>query len=394
MRVGIRHRGRRSRHAPPICCSAVRRVFARQPFDAQPGETDRRLRRSHRHGSGSDDAGDSGSARRRKDLRRRADDLPLVAAGRRVGVTAVSHKVIRNLLDAVLREAAVLGVVVKAAHKLARKPIRPARAQRSPPASARSSTTTKRCRALASGEVNVLGGTAWLWAREDAERASTCWSWTRRARCRSPACWRSRRPREPGAARRSAAAGTAAEGQPSRRRRRLRAGVPARRRTDDAGGSRTVPSGDVAAGAGDLRVHVRSVLRGQARSRSRPRTAALDRRRRVRRRRSVVGAGRPSRESERIAEEVEAIATSWRALLAPGARWIDEHDSERPIGPTDFRIVAPYNAQVNRLKERLDGLRRASRHRRSVPGAGGADRHLLDGRVLPRGGAARDGVPV
>ncbi len=42
----------------------------------------------------------------------------LVQAGKRVGVTAVSHKVIRNLLDAVRREAARLDITVQCGHKI------------------------------------------------------------------------------------------------------------------------------------------------------------------------------------------------------------------------------------------------------------------------------------
>ena len=37
-------------------------------------------------------------------------------------------------------------------------------------------------------------------------------------------------------------------------------------------------------------------------------------------------------------------------------RWIDEKGQERPLTPGDIRIVAPFNAQVNRLTERLGPL--------------------------------------
>jgi uncharacterized protein len=58
-------------------------------------------------------------------------------------------------------------------------------------------------------------------------------------------------------------------------------------------------------------------------------------------------------------EEVEAVAALVSSLCAPGSRWIDEDGAERPLTPADLRIVAPFNAQVTRLIERL--------HERNVP---------------------------
>ena len=36
-------------------------------------------------------------------------------------------------------------------------------------------------------------------------------------------------------------------------------------------------------------------------------------------------------------------------LARPGARWIDEASEAQPLQPSDIRVVASYNAQVNRL---------------------------------------------
>ena len=55
-------------------------------------------------------------------------------------------------------------------------------------------------------------------------------------------------------------------------------------------------------------------------------------------------------------EEVEAVARLVDTFLAPGASWIDEHGAVRPLTAADLRIVSPFNAQVNRLAERLAGL--------------------------------------
>ena len=56
-------------------------------------------------------------------------------------------------------------------------------------------------------------------------------------------------------------------------------------------------------------------------------------------------------------QEVDVVARIVDRLLVPGAQWVDEHDDSHPLAPTHLRVVAPYNAQVNRLTERL-----ASRH--------------------------------
>jgi uncharacterized protein len=53
-------------------------------------------------------------------------------------------------------------------------------------------------------------------------------------------------------------------------------------------------------------------------------------------------------------EEVETVATLVGQLLR--ATWIDQDGVAAPLSPADLRIVAPYNAQVNRLAARLEPL--------------------------------------
>jgi uncharacterized protein len=78
-----------------------------------------------------------------------------------VGVTAVSHAVIRNLLDEVVRASAADHVPVAITQKVS--------ASSTPrPAGISEVTTNDRPLAgLRGGQVNVVGGTAWLWSRED-----------------------------------------------------------------------------------------------------------------------------------------------------------------------------------------------------------------------------------
>jgi hypothetical protein len=85
----------------------------------------------------------------------------LVAQGKRIGVTATGHSVIRNLLDAVSQVTARLGRNdVTLGHKLEA-------------ADDNSGNVTEfddnkaALDALQSGEITVLGGTAWLWSRPE-----------------------------------------------------------------------------------------------------------------------------------------------------------------------------------------------------------------------------------
>ena len=88
----------------------------------------------------------------------------LVQRGARVGVTAVSHKVIRNLLDAVMKEAGARSSQIRCAHKVSEE-------SETPPPVREITGNEEALASLAAGDVSVLGGTAWLWARSDAEDA-------------------------------------------------------------------------------------------------------------------------------------------------------------------------------------------------------------------------------
>ena len=87
----------------------------------------------------------------------------LIRHGKKVGVTAVSHKVIRNLLNRILIVAKGTGLAdVSCMQKLSEE------SDENPPPGI--SFTTSNATALAAiqnGACHVLGGTAWLWSRED-----------------------------------------------------------------------------------------------------------------------------------------------------------------------------------------------------------------------------------
>jgi uncharacterized protein len=91
--------------------------------------------------------------------------VDLVRSGRRVGVTANSHKVIGNLLDEVVRAAGQDLWFLDRAIRVGQKPGR-----NEPPtctAAKEYKTNELALGAIAGREVEVLGGTAWMWARED-----------------------------------------------------------------------------------------------------------------------------------------------------------------------------------------------------------------------------------
>jgi uncharacterized protein len=89
----------------------------------------------------------------------------LVRRGLRVGVTAVSHKVIRNLVDATLKAANECGLPISCVHKVTRK------SGNSGPVEEIIDNGECLDR-LRDGRASLLGGTPWLWARPDAHGAA------------------------------------------------------------------------------------------------------------------------------------------------------------------------------------------------------------------------------
>jgi uncharacterized protein len=56
-------------------------------------------------------------------------------------------------------------------------------------------------------------------------------------------------------------------------------------------------------------------------------------------------------------EEVECVASIFDTLIRPGVKWIDDQRGSRQLGPEHILIVAPYNAQVSDLAARLPSAR-------------------------------------
>ncbi|PDT46645.1 nuclease [Sinorhizobium fredii] len=85
----------------------------------------------------------------------------LVRQGKRVGITANSHKVIRNLIDKTIEVANERGVIVPAGQKLSSK-------AEDTDGIRFYSENADAVTAIASGEVLLMGGTSFFWAREAA----------------------------------------------------------------------------------------------------------------------------------------------------------------------------------------------------------------------------------
>jgi uncharacterized protein len=85
----------------------------------------------------------------------------LIRQGKKVGITAVSHKVIRNLLDEVVSAAYESGIAdLRCIQKVSEKP------EENAPGITFATDNAEPLAALRSG-TKVVAGTPWLWSRED-----------------------------------------------------------------------------------------------------------------------------------------------------------------------------------------------------------------------------------
>ena len=279
--------------------------------------------------------------------------VDLVAAGRRVGVTANSHKVVGELLGKVTTVARARGVPVAIGQK----------AREDNDDVGHGAIFLKKNEhardGLAAGELDVVGGTAWLWAREDmAESVDTLV--IDESGQMSLADVLAAAPRagnlvllgdpqqldqplqgfHPRGAERSALAHLL-DGAPV---------MPPSRGLFLDGTWRLHP--DICAYTsevfyeGRLRAHEhreRHVVRGG----EPPFTGSGIR---------FLPVAHEGRSSE-SPEEVALIRERVGALLAGGAVWTDANGREHPLTRDDIVVISPYNAQVRALGAALPGVR-------------------------------------
>ncbi len=269
----------------------------------------------------------------------------------RVGVTAVSHKVIRNLLEAVSRAGAESGKVVPLAHKIG--------SDDTPSDDGPIRDVKQNAQAFAAlDEGCVLGGTAWLWSRDEAvERLDYLFVDEAGQMSMADVLAVSRSARN-----------IVLLGDPQQLEQPQQAAHP--EGTDVAAlvhlldGGRTLPPHKGLFLDTTWRLH--------------PRIAAFtselyyDGRLVARDGNDVMVLTGPTRfapgglyyvpvqhegNQNEALEEVAAIRDVALDLLQSGVQWTDAAGQIRPIAPNDVLIVAPYNAQVGALQRALPGMR-------------------------------------
>jgi uncharacterized protein len=300
--------------------------------------------------------------------------LAAVAAGLKVGVTANSHKVIRNLLDAVLEcrsspGALASGTEIRIGHKCGPDELD----DESGEGGVELFRDNGGARAALTGSaVNVLGGTTWLWARpEFAESVDLLF--VDEAGQMSLA-------NVLGVAR--SANSVVLLGDPRQLDQPTKGshpdGVAVSALEHILGGAQTMPPDRglflpitwrlppaICGFTSELFYEGKLEPKpGLERQVLKPAVAGGHR--------AAVGGGlQPSRQfsgagfwlvtvghaGNRSASDEEAaeVARIVSLLLAPGSLWVDEHGVESQMTPSDIRIVAPFNAQVHRINEAIGG---------------------------------------
>lgn len=275
----------------------------------------------------------------------------LAAAGKRVGVVAPSHKVIVNLLQAVASQARKAGETVVMGRKIGSDEDA-GEASRTGIVAFDDNDTARA--AVATREVQVLGGTAWLWAREEFADAVDV-LFVDEAGQLSLANALAVSP---------AAGSLVLLGDPQQLDQPQKGshpdGVDVSALAHVLGGAATMPADrglflpetwrmapEVCAFTSEL------FYAGKLQSRAgleRQRLDGLD---------ALDGAGVrwlpvPHAGNQNwSAEEIEAVDALVTRLLAGGARWTDADGASHAVRAEDILVVAPYNAHVNRLSDRL-----------------------------------------
>jgi len=279
----------------------------------------------------------------------------LVRLGKRVGVTGPSHKVIRNLLDAVAEAAAETGVRVRLGQRVN---------EDKAAASANASSITPFFdnddaeHAIAQHLIDVLGGTTWLWARAASVRSVDV-LFVDEAGQMSLANT---------IAASQAASSLVLLGDPQQLEQPQKGshppGVDVSALDHILQGQQTMPAGcglflpvtwrlspDVCTFTSEMFYEDKLT--------SKP---GLERQRLAGSRRfsgsglfcvDVVHEGCRNASDA----EVDVVAGIVQELLSPGTTWVDERDDAHPVTVKDVLIVGPYNAHVSRLQERLPAHR-------------------------------------
>jgi uncharacterized protein len=274
----------------------------------------------------------------------------LVQQGKRVGVTATSHKVIRKLLDDAAKMAATDGIVIKLGQKVGDG----SEAEQSKAGGVvEVDDNGEALRLIQSGSVNVLGGTAWLWAREDFAQAVDVLFVDEAGQMSLANVL----------ALAHAAGSLVLLGDPQQLEQPKKGshpdGVNVSALQHIIGAHQTVPAdrGIFLPVTWRLAPSISAFTSEVFYERRLTSKPGLENQQLTGGRFS--GSGLWVREVEHDGnrnasdEEVEAVADLVDTLTAPGAQWIDEHGLAKQLTAANILVVAPYNAQVSRLSDRL-----------------------------------------
>lgn len=275
----------------------------------------------------------------------------LISKGKRVGVTANSHKVILNLLDAVRDASHKLHVDARVAHRCDDED------RIDNPDVIHSPSWQHALEMLESGEVNVLGGTAWLWARPELELAVDVLFVDEAGQVALANVVAVSR----------AAQSVVLLGDPQQLEQPIKGthpdGVGVSALQHLLAGHPTVPADmgmllPVTWRLSPSICEFTSELYYERKLRSRD---GLEKQ-------VLTGTGSfdgsglwlvevPHEDNRNYSdEEVDVVEGLVRQLIAKRSRWTDMNGKTQQMRGADIVVVAPFNAQVNRLADRLEGL--------------------------------------
>jgi uncharacterized protein len=275
----------------------------------------------------------------------------LVGQGLKIGITALSHKVIDNLLRAVHEASAETGVAVRLAHKFDDKD---GESAGGPVATLKENEDV--VEALHTGQANVVGGTSWLWARPELA-SSVDVLFVDEAGQMALANVLAVSP---------AARSVVLLGDPQQLEQPRKGthpdGVALSALEHILGGERTIPAGRGIFLPVTWRLAPRiceftSEVFYDSRLSTRPEAGAQ----RLRGASGLADAGLQFIPVEHdgnrnySTEEADVVANLVSRLTAAGVTWCDANGDEHQMTTSDVLIVAPYNAQVTRVLEGLHG---------------------------------------
>jgi len=279
--------------------------------------------------------------------------LAALRDGKRVGVTANSHKVIRNLLENVQAAALEAGsAVVRCVHKITEQN------DECPDWLTEETNNEEALTAIRTGECEVLAGTAWLWSRADAVGAVDL-LFVDEAGQMSLANALAMAP----ATKNMVLLGDPQQlDQPLQGSHPLGADVSALEHVLD--GHKTIPPGKGLFLDQTWRMHPsicsftsEVFYENLLRSHSGLENQRLDGHRWLGHSGLRFLPVKHDGNQNSSLEEVDSIARLVEELLTPEVHWVDEKGLRRRLRREDILIVAPYNAQVAALARRLPGMR-------------------------------------